>query len=548
MAVIPPPHISAHDKELHTKTDNANHTEKRSFDHVERVQGTIRLYDDLGNVRKIPVPTTSPNDPLNFPSWKRVMILVTLVVYGIAGFGLAQSAALFFNDLIPEYLEQTRGQFNPAKIANLASYPSLCMGIGNFLSVPLSMLVGRRPVFLFNNCLMIASCVWAAESQSYESHLASRCVQGLTCGISDCLLPLIVLDITFLHRRGLWMSIYWACTAAGSTLLLVAVPFVVQGAYNNWRFNYWFWTAFASFSLVFSLVFLPETLYARPPAMTDGLLVVTDEYGNVTFFDGDDADIRDNVVVAGDDQTRSAVYNQLVRVHVQPRGFKHFLKAYLELAKALVIPSIFWVLLLNACFFGGLVSQSLTYAQVLAAPPWLFGNAEVGTAQVGSAIGALVALVVVGLTVDPVSQFLTRKNKGMREPEHLLPTFFLPVLFSFLGLLVYGIVAGNPAHYKWISLHISFALYYCGFVSGSAVTGVWVGEVMPHTAGAALVLVCGGRNVLSFAISNEFPAWIAATNFQTAYITLGGITLAIAAFAIPLYFVNKTFRRYYSKF
>jgi hypothetical protein len=61
------------------------------------------------------------------------------------------------------------------------------MGIGNFLFVPLSMMIGRRAVFLFNNVLMLAAIIWAAKSDGFSAHLAARCLQGLSCGISDCL-------------------------------------------------------------------------------------------------------------------------------------------------------------------------------------------------------------------------------------------------------------------------------------------------------------------------------------------------------------------------
>lgn len=61
------------------------------------------------------------------------------------------------------------------------------MGIGNFFFVPLSMAVGRRAAFLLSSITLLASTVWAAESDSFESHLVARCLQGLCAGISDCL-------------------------------------------------------------------------------------------------------------------------------------------------------------------------------------------------------------------------------------------------------------------------------------------------------------------------------------------------------------------------
>lgn len=77
--------------------------------------------------------------------------------------------------------------FNPSRISDLASYPTLCMGLGNFFFVPLSMAIGRRAPFILSSIILLASTIWAARSESFESHLAARCLQGLCAGISDCL-------------------------------------------------------------------------------------------------------------------------------------------------------------------------------------------------------------------------------------------------------------------------------------------------------------------------------------------------------------------------
>ena len=77
--------------------------------------------------------------------------------------------------------------FDPKRITDLASYPSLCMGLGNFFFVPLSMALGRRIALILSNALLLVSIVWAAKSQSFESHLGARCLQGLTAGVADCL-------------------------------------------------------------------------------------------------------------------------------------------------------------------------------------------------------------------------------------------------------------------------------------------------------------------------------------------------------------------------
>lgn len=196
---VPPKHPQVVDQEASSQTDEKF---KQQFNHEETVQGTVRLYDGDGQVRNIPTPSDDPSDPLSWSTWRRCLIVITLCVFGITGFGVVQSTALFFGELVPYYERLTRGvsidpaliqllltvqTFDASKISQLASYPSLCMGVGNFVFVPLSMMFGRRVIFVFNNALMFACIIWAAKSTDFTGHLAARCLQGLTCGISDCL-------------------------------------------------------------------------------------------------------------------------------------------------------------------------------------------------------------------------------------------------------------------------------------------------------------------------------------------------------------------------
>jgi hypothetical protein len=76
---------------------------------VEQIEGTVRLFDSEGNIRKVPVPSNDPADPLTWSSWKRCIVLMSLSVFGVAGFGVVQSTPLFFGQIIAEYERETRG-------------------------------------------------------------------------------------------------------------------------------------------------------------------------------------------------------------------------------------------------------------------------------------------------------------------------------------------------------------------------------------------------------------------------------------------------------
>jgi len=70
--------------------------------------------------------------------------------------------------------------------------PSLFMGIGNVISMPLALAVGRRPVFLVSCIVQVVSLILCATNQSYAWHFAARCILGLAAGQSEALCPLMI--------------------------------------------------------------------------------------------------------------------------------------------------------------------------------------------------------------------------------------------------------------------------------------------------------------------------------------------------------------------
>lgn len=75
---------------------------------------------------------------------------------------------------------------------DLMTYPTLFMGLGNVVAVPLAEAVGRRPVFLTSALILTVGSIWCAASTSLDSHIAGRDVLSLAAGQSEALCPLII--------------------------------------------------------------------------------------------------------------------------------------------------------------------------------------------------------------------------------------------------------------------------------------------------------------------------------------------------------------------
>ena len=98
--------------------------------------------------------------------------------------------------------------------------------LGNYIILPLSLAVGRRPVFLISTAVLLAAIIGSAVQDSYTGHLTSRVIQGLATGASESLLPLILTEVTFLHQRGRVFGFYWMVQSIFSGLLNLVSSYI----------------------------------------------------------------------------------------------------------------------------------------------------------------------------------------------------------------------------------------------------------------------------------------------------------------------------------
>jgi MFS family permease len=71
------------------------------------------------------------------------------------------------------------------------TFPTMFMGIGNLVCMPLALVVGRRPVFLGSCLILILGGILAAYSRDYEMHLGVRMLLGIGAGNSEALVPMM---------------------------------------------------------------------------------------------------------------------------------------------------------------------------------------------------------------------------------------------------------------------------------------------------------------------------------------------------------------------
>lgn len=92
------------------------------------------------------------------------------------------------------------------KVAYFFNCTALFQGLGNLIWMPLIIKYGRRPVYVFAFICYTATAIWAAFVYNYADFLVARIVMGIVGGAGECLAPLTIADLFFLHERGSIMA------------------------------------------------------------------------------------------------------------------------------------------------------------------------------------------------------------------------------------------------------------------------------------------------------------------------------------------------------
>ncbi|KAI1873993.1 uncharacterized protein JN550_002572 [Neoarthrinium moseri] len=509
----------------------------------QHIEGNALLVDKHGKVRRLPVPSSDPNDPLNWKRWEKYAVIFCCCWFSVMSLALAGGLGAILDVFFALYGPQG---YDASDITLLLTLPSLCIGLGNYIILPLSLAFGRRPIFLVSTVILLGATIGAAAQDSYNGHLTARVIQGLATGASESLLPLMLTEVTFLHERGQVFGLYWMTQSIFSSLLNLASSY--EAAALGWRWYYWIFAITVAAGLVFAVFGAFETKFSRPATSLDGCVCYTDEFGVAHVIPDNEAqEFLDRMGIQLPDDNAAetprvrTAYGQKLKPwskpHPQPA--RMVVMSWVRMASSLTSPAILYAVLISSIALACSIDISLTYNTVLLGYGWQ--PKDIGLINLGAVVGALIGTAYCSTFGEWLVIRMAKRNRGVHKPEHRLLVLVIPGILGIAMLVMYGYTAVGAKSY-WGAV-LGWTFFQTTFVCVLIVSTTFAAEAYPKHPGPALVVVVGTKNVVSFGATFGFtPLMASLGSMNGAFNVLAGIFGAIFVLGLPVYVFNPRWR------
>lgn len=353
-----------------------------------------------------PQPSDDPNDPLNWPMWRKELITAILCLGAMlhAGTNGPLLNASYF--AIAQTLDRPL-----TSVVLVSGYNLLAAGcIGPFVCA-LGRRYGKRPVFLVSSLFDIIGTAVGEAQISYEYLLAARIIQGFSTSAYESLIIATVGDLYFVHQRGLRVSLINFVLNSASSLASIICGQVFADLGWLWLFH--LFQVFCVVQFVALFLFCPETTYLRDTKYETDL--ARDE--NVGPLDKEEkVEVQhqeaDNAV-STTSTLQKKTFSQSLAVFTGVYSRDNILKYPVGPVLTLFNPAACYAVVTSGLLNSWYVGSAIILSGIFSGPPWNFGPAQVGYLGAGPFVGGMLGSIIVGWGSDPVVTWMTRKNGGV---------------------------------------------------------------------------------------------------------------------------------------
>jgi MFS family permease len=245
------------------------------------------------------------------------------------------------------------------------------------------------------------------------------------------------------------MSFYLNAINGGNTIGPLICGFIITGL--SWRWHKWIAFILTLINFLVVLFFCPETRYARSGirtiSATEGVSE-TSSSEDVTTADKEASAIAKEVGEV--DQVPKKTFRQNLSLWSGTPKDTNLLKLFIRPLPLIVYPAVILSFLGFAVSLAWVVAINILNPFVLQAPPYNWKPDINGLINIAGLIGNVIGAWLGGWVVDKYSDWRSKKNNGVFQPETRLHLLIIPTLIVPAGCLAFGY--GVAKELNWTAL------------------------------------------------------------------------------------------------
>ncbi|KAH7084378.1 major facilitator superfamily domain-containing protein [Paraphoma chrysanthemicola] len=523
----------------------------------KKIKNTEHLKHGTGrhaNLVLAPQPSDSPNDPLNWSQWHKWYQSIFLSM----GTGLMAGTHNFVNPA--NALLARHFKTNISTISRSVSIILLTLGISAVATSPAARIWGKRPVFLVSNVVaIIGYVIVVARSNSLVALYVGRAIHGFGIAALEYLVSSTIGDLFFVHERAFHLAIWHYALSGGNAIGQVIASQIVQAQGWVWPFKY---TCIVIAVYTIILFFTcSESTYNRAASLNtdmreeiaddssdDGALVERIEAG----FSGSEKSAPTPIPEAAKDVEKvqqptepRITYWQSLKVYNGRFSDESLLRAFITPWSAYLLPAVLWTAYAYGCTVAFATSFSTALAQIFTKPPYRFTTSQVGLTVLSAFVGATLGNMIGGPLCDWLVKYMSKKNKGVYEPEFRIVLTVPAFVFGLMGFWGFGLSLEAKAH--WMAPVFFFGLATFSGSVQALVSNAYLLDCHRAHAQDGYAAVTIARGLFSFTMTFVINSWIERDGLKTVYFWIGTLHGISCIWGMVLYVYGKRIRLAVSK-
>ncbi|PNY25390.1 Uncharacterized protein TCAP_04679 [Tolypocladium capitatum] len=454
-----------------------------------------------GHTILIPQPSEDPEDPLNWHSLKKHLILLVISWAALLpDYGSATGAVT----LLPQAAiwNMSQDTVNHSQVGNV-----FMLGAGGVFVVALSAYFGRLPVLFWFLVMATATAAWCAAATTFDSFMAARILNGFFSTVAQGGGLMFINDIFFFHERARKINIWAGFIILSPYFGPLFTAFIIST--QEWNVAFWLFFAMCGLALVLSVLFIPETYYNRRHHDTpsNGSRILT---------------------LIGVHQRRVDL--------LKPNTF---VDALLRPVKVLIKLPIFLISFYYFLTFAWVVGINTTLS-IFLTPLYDFGPKQIGFFYFTPVVAALFGELSGHWIHDLIAQYYIHKHHGHFEPEVRLRAIFISTPFMIAGVVLLGFALENAYHYMLTSL--GWGLYVFGIMITTVAINAYGLDSYPNGSGEVAAWINMARTTGGFIVSYFQVEWADAMGAKNSFGVQAGIIASASIIPLCLMIWGKTLR------